>query len=68
MNAAIVYCSTSGYGQDGPQSTWAGHDLNYLADGGFLQKRKIGRSIYYINDPLCRILAGFEIAGGEGSS
>jgi alpha-methylacyl-CoA racemase len=36
VNPAIVYCSTSGYGQDGPQSTWAGHDLNYLADGGFL--------------------------------
>ncbi len=36
VNTAIVYCSTSGYGQDGPQSTWAGHDLNYLADGGFL--------------------------------
>jgi alpha-methylacyl-CoA racemase len=36
VNPAIVYCSTSGYGQDGPQSSWAGHDLNYLADGGFL--------------------------------
>jgi alpha-methylacyl-CoA racemase len=36
LNRGIVYCSTSGYGQDGPQSTWAGHDLNYLADGGFL--------------------------------
>lgn len=36
VNRGIVYCSTSGYGQDGPQSTWAGHDLNYLADGGFL--------------------------------
>jgi alpha-methylacyl-CoA racemase len=36
VNRAIVYCSTSGYGQDGPQATWAGHDLNYLADGGFL--------------------------------
>src|SRR5258705_2218977 len=30
-NPAIVYCSTSGYGQDGPRSQWAGHDLNYLA-------------------------------------
>lgn len=32
----IVYCSTSGYGQDGPRSAWAGHDLNYLAVGGYL--------------------------------
>jgi alpha-methylacyl-CoA racemase len=31
-----VYCSTSGYGQDGPHAQWAGHDLNYLAVGGFL--------------------------------
>jgi alpha-methylacyl-CoA racemase len=35
-NPAIVYCSTSGYGQDGPASTWAGHDINYLAMSGFL--------------------------------
>jgi alpha-methylacyl-CoA racemase len=34
--ASIVYCSTTGYGQDGPRSQWAGHDLNYLAIGGFL--------------------------------
>lgn len=35
-NPGIVYCSTSGYGQDGPASGWAGHDINYLAMGGFL--------------------------------
>jgi alpha-methylacyl-CoA racemase len=35
-NPGIVYCSTSGFGQDGPYSQWAGHDLNYLAIGGFL--------------------------------
>ena len=35
-NPAIVYCSTSGYGQDGPASSWAGHDINYLAMSGFL--------------------------------
>jgi alpha-methylacyl-CoA racemase len=35
-NPRIVYCSTSGYGQDGPASTWAGHDINYLALSGFL--------------------------------
>jgi alpha-methylacyl-CoA racemase len=35
-NPRIVYCSTSGYGQDGPRSGWAGHDIDYLAVGGFL--------------------------------
>ncbi|CAB1370119.1 CaiB/BaiF CoA transferase family protein [Denitratisoma oestradiolicum] len=36
QNAGIVYCSTSGYGQDGPYAQWVGHDINYLAVGGFL--------------------------------
>jgi alpha-methylacyl-CoA racemase len=36
VNAGIIYCSTSGYGQNGPRSTWAGHDLNYLAVSGYL--------------------------------
>ncbi|HVN38242.1 MAG TPA: CoA transferase [Myxococcota bacterium] len=35
-NPRVVYCSTSGYGQDGPRARWAGHDLNYLAVSGFL--------------------------------
>jgi len=36
VNERIVYCSTTGYGQDGPAAAWAGHDINYLAMGGFL--------------------------------
>src|SRR5690348_17128400 len=36
VNPRIVYCSTSGYGQTGPRSQWAGHDINYLAVGGYL--------------------------------
>jgi alpha-methylacyl-CoA racemase len=35
-NPRLVYCSTSGYGQDGPAVGWAGHDINYLAMSGFL--------------------------------
>jgi alpha-methylacyl-CoA racemase len=36
VNPSVVYCSTSGYGQTGPHSQWAGHDVNYLGTGGFL--------------------------------
>lgn len=36
VNPAIVYCSTSGYGGSGPAAQRAGHDLNYLAVGGYL--------------------------------
>ena len=36
VNAGVVYCSTSGYGQTGPKSQWAGHDINYLAVSGYL--------------------------------
>lgn len=35
-NPGIVYCSTSGFGQTGPRSGWAGHDVNYLGVSGFL--------------------------------
>jgi alpha-methylacyl-CoA racemase len=35
-NPRIVFCSTSGFGQTGPRSNWAGHDVNYLGVSGFL--------------------------------
>jgi alpha-methylacyl-CoA racemase len=35
-NPAVVYCSISGYGQDGPLAAVAGHDLNYMAAAGLL--------------------------------
>jgi alpha-methylacyl-CoA racemase len=41
-NPGIVYCSTSGYGQSGPRSQWAGHDLDYLAVGGYLASTEPG--------------------------
>lgn len=34
INPAIVYCSLSGYGQDGPYRLKAGHDLNYCSEIG----------------------------------
>jgi alpha-methylacyl-CoA racemase len=35
-NPRIVYAAVTGYGQSGPSANWAGHDLNYLAVGGYL--------------------------------
>ncbi len=36
VNPRLVCCSISGYGQTGPRSQEAGHDLNYLALTGLL--------------------------------
>jgi alpha-methylacyl-CoA racemase len=35
-NPSVVYCSVTGFGHEGPRSSWAGHDINYVAIGGFL--------------------------------
>ena len=34
LNPGIVYCSLSGYGQDGPYRERAGHDVNYCSYAG----------------------------------
>ncbi len=36
LNPRLVYCSLSGYGQTGPYSKLAGHDINYISVGGAL--------------------------------
>jgi len=33
-NPQLIYARLTGYGQDGPLSTKAGHDINYLAISG----------------------------------
>ncbi len=35
-NPRLIYCSLSGWGQDGPYAQVSGHDLNYAALGGLL--------------------------------
>jgi crotonobetainyl-CoA:carnitine CoA-transferase CaiB-like acyl-CoA transferase len=36
INPRLVYCSITGFGQHGPRSTEAAHDLNYVAAAGML--------------------------------
>ncbi len=36
INPRAVYCSVSGYGQTGPYSRMAGHDINYISFAGAL--------------------------------
>jgi len=35
-NQRLIYCSLSGYGQDGPYRDLPGHDINYIAMAGIL--------------------------------
>lgn len=37
LNPGLIYCSISGYGQDGPYRDVPGHDMNYLGITGMLQ-------------------------------
>jgi crotonobetainyl-CoA:carnitine CoA-transferase CaiB-like acyl-CoA transferase len=36
VNERLIYCSVTGYGQDGPYKEMVGHDINYLSFGGVL--------------------------------
>lgn len=59
INPRLIYCSISGYGQDGPRAAEAGHDINYQAIGGLLgQSLKRGEPA-----PLPPTLVA-DIAGG----
>lgn len=36
INPRLIYCSITGYGQDGPYQNLAGHDINFLGHAGVL--------------------------------
>jgi crotonobetainyl-CoA:carnitine CoA-transferase CaiB-like acyl-CoA transferase len=64
INPRIVYCSLSGYGQDGPYSQYSGHDINYISIAGALNM--IGRPGEHPAVPL-NFIADFAGASMHGA-
>jgi len=60
-NPSLVYARLTGYGQSGPYSAMAGHDINYLATSGVLSK--LGRPDPATPHAPVNLLADF--AGGS---
>jgi crotonobetainyl-CoA:carnitine CoA-transferase CaiB-like acyl-CoA transferase len=58
-NPRLVYCSITGYGQNGANAQRAAHDLNYMAESGLLDLVRDDSG----NAPLPPVLAA-DIAGG----
>jgi crotonobetainyl-CoA:carnitine CoA-transferase CaiB-like acyl-CoA transferase len=58
-NPAVVFCSISGYGQDGPFQDKAGHDINYISYAGVLdQIGAAGGAPTLLNFQIADILGG----------
>ena len=60
INQDIIYVSITGYGQYGPKSMVAGHDLNYIGNAGLLSI-SMGRE----NDTVVPPALVADIAGGS---
>ena len=65
-NPRLVYCSLSGFGQDGPYRDRAGHDLNYLAIAGVLGQLGVPASAPPIPLNLVADYAGASLHGVIG--
>ena len=59
VNPRIVYCSLTGFGQDGPHRERSGHDLNYLALSGVL-----GLTTDELGKPVIPGVQVADLAGG----
>jgi len=60
INPRLVYCSMTGYGQSGPRSQEAGHDINYLGLSGLLGAVGPKNEVSY---PPLNLLADFGAGG-----
>jgi crotonobetainyl-CoA:carnitine CoA-transferase CaiB-like acyl-CoA transferase len=62
LHAGLVYCSISGYGQQGERAQWPGHDLNYQAWAGTLSPE--GRPANMPPLPIADLASGVTAAMG----
>lgn len=60
IQPAIVYCSISGYGQDGPMALMGGHDINYQALSGVLEQTALKNG-----QPIPGGFQAADLAGGS---
>ena len=60
INPGLIYCSISGYGQSGPRSEEAGHDINYIGNTGLLALQPGP-----LETPVVPPLLAADIAGGS---
>jgi crotonobetainyl-CoA:carnitine CoA-transferase CaiB-like acyl-CoA transferase len=58
VNPRIVYCSISGYGQDGPYAQRAGHDINYTGYAGIGDQIGTAESPVVPNFQIADLLGG----------
>ena len=58
INPRVIYCSITGYGQDGPYAGRPGHDLNYIATAGAFSAIKDGSGKPVIPSNILADMAG----------
>jgi len=68
LNPRIVYCSLSGYGQDGPYHAFPGHDVNYISMAGILDLIGAAGGLPAIPLNLIADFAGAALYGALGIS
>ncbi len=57
-NPSVVYCSVSGYGQEGPLRLLPGHDLNYQAWAAVIEPRPGGDAPVVGRPPIADLAGG----------
>ena len=67
INPSLIYCSLTGYGQNGPYEQIAGHDLNYVGISGILglnRPRKAFNEEEREKGPIVPGIQAADIGGG----